>query len=93
VRLHRESFSIEITHIQKLVPREFNNEFVEKYTGGKFTTTEEMREEIGFKIQENWDQKSRQAMEDQLVDKIVDMHDIEVPESVVQNAIKVMGED
>ncbi|MDA3843841.1 MAG: trigger factor [Candidatus Kapabacteria bacterium] len=88
-----KNFSISVLEIQKLVPKEFNNEFVEKYTDGKFKTTEELRDDIGFKIQESWDQKSRQAMEDQLVEKIVDLHDFEVPESVVQNAIQVMGED
>ena len=87
-------FRVVIEKIEKLTPQEFDNEFVETYSRGRFQTTEEYREEIGFKIQEQWDQKTRQHMEDQIIYQLVDMHpDFDLPQSVVWDAMARMAED
>lgn len=88
-----KEYKMTVTSIQKLVPKEFTNEFVSTYTQGKFVTTDEFREEIGYKLQEKWDEKGRQEMENQIVNKLVEMHDFEPPESVLRNVMEVMLED
>lgn len=89
-----KTFQVTVTGIQKLIPQEFDNEFVKKYSEGKFETTDEYKEEIGFRIQEQWDQKSRQEVEDQIINKLVDMHsEFDVPESIVWNVMTSMAED
>ncbi len=88
-----QEFEVEVFGIRELVPAEWSNEFAEKYTKGKFTTTEELREEISFQIQEQWDEKARRAMEDDLVDKFVDAHDFPLPKSIVDQVGKAMFED
>lgn len=88
-----KKYEIEIFEIQLIEPVEFNDEFVKKYSQGKFETADDYREEISFKIQEQWDMKSRQALEDQIVNQLTEAHEFDLPESVVQEVIKSMAED
>lgn len=86
-------YQVEIINIQKLVPKEFTNEFVESFTNGKFISTEEFKEEIGFKLQESWNHRSHEAMEQQIVNKLVDMHHFPLPQTIVWSLMKDMVED
>ncbi len=80
-----KKYNIEVLDIQKLIPAEFNDELVAEITKGKFGTTEDYRQEIEFKMQEEWDNRSRQALENNLINKIVEMNpDVPVPGSVVE---------
>jgi trigger factor len=81
-----KALQFEITQIQKILPIELTPEFVSDYTGGKITTIEDFKDDIGFTMQERWNEKSRQAMERQIVQKMVELHQIEVPHSVVKDA-------
>jgi trigger factor len=85
--------SFTINNIKKLVPAEFNDSLAETYTGGKFTLAQDLKDEIGFELQEQWNQKSREAMEDQIVQKMVEMNGFEAPKGVVRNVVAGMLED
>jgi trigger factor len=87
-----KTFRIIINQISKLIPSEFTNEFVDSYSGGKFKTTEEFREEIELQIQEEWDRKSREEMENQIITRLVDLNNFEVPQSIVWNVIESMAD-
>lgn len=89
----QKTFNIKIEKILKLTPVELTDEFIKEYTQGKFETVDEYREEIGFKLQEQWNQKSREAMEEQLVKKITDMNDFEVPKGLLWKVVEGMTED
>lgn len=86
-------FEVELIEAQKLIPREFNNEFVEEYSKGKYSTTEELRDEMNFSMQQQWDERSREFMENQIVDQLVVQHDFPVPETVVTKVMEAMFED
>lgn len=80
-----KKFTVEVLDIQKVIPAEFTDDLVAEITKGKFTTTEDYRQEIEFKMQEEWDNRSRQALENNLINKIVEMNpDVPVPDSVVE---------
>lgn len=85
--------SFTINNIKKLVPAEFNDALAGTYTSGKLTLAQDLKDEIGFQLQEQWDQKTRQAMEDQIVEKMVAMNDFEAPNGVVRNVVIGMFED
>ena len=88
-----KTYRVTVKKIEKLIPVEFTNNFVETYTQGKFKTTEEFREDTGFKLQENWNEKSRREIENQLITKIVDMNDFVPPASLVEEVAQAMAED
>lgn len=92
--MDQKEFLITVQEIQKLIPAEINDEFVKEYTKGKFDSPDDLREEIGFQLQEQWDDRSRKAMEDQIIEKLIDMHDdIPMPESIVTSTMESMLDD
>ena len=53
------SFQVTVTDIQKVIPAEFTNDFAETVTGGKFTSTEELREDIEKQLNDYFERSSR----------------------------------
>lgn len=84
---------VTITDIQRVVPAEFNNEFAETITGGKFITTELLREDIENQIKAYFEQATKESMENQLVDHLVKSHDFEVPPSLVHAVVHQLFDD
>ena len=74
-------FEFTIDKINKIVPKILNDEFVREYTKEKIQTVEEFKDYIGFQIQEQWNQKSREEMEKQIMQQLVEMHDFDPPKS------------
>jgi trigger factor len=87
-------FQIEVNEIQKVIPAEFSNELVENITDGKFLSTEDFREDLGFKLQERWDQMSRNQLEENLITKIMEAQpEFSLPPSFKDRLIKSIYED
>lgn len=83
-------FKFSILDIFEIIPADFDDEFVQKYTNGKLSTTEEFKEEIGYQLQEKWDLRSRDEMTKQIIQQLVESHNFELPQSVVfETAIKL----
>lgn len=89
----QKRYNVVVKEIQRLIPKEFNNEFVESITNGKLKTTEEFREELEFNIQDEWDRKAREFIEGQIIDKVVSDNEVSVPESLVKQVMQQMLED
>lgn len=87
------SYQCTITDIQKVVPAEFTNDFVEQITNGRFTTTEQLREDIAVQLRAYYDNASRENMENQIVDHLVASHTFDAPESLVHNVIHHLFDD
>lgn len=86
-------YRVTIDNIEKLIPKELNEEFVRQYTKDKFSTVEDFKEEIGFQIQEKWDEKTRIELENQIITKLVEMHNFDLPKSIVKDVIDAMYQD
>lgn len=82
-----------VMDIQRVVPAQFTNEFVETYTKSRLNTTEQLRDELRAFMQQTHENKSREAIENQIFDILVDSHDFAVPESLIQTVSKAMFED
>lgn len=85
-------FEFTIEKIHKIVPKELTDEFVKDYTKERFLTVDEFKEEIGFQLQERWNQKSREEMERQIMNQLVEMNDFEPPSTMVINVAKSLFE-
>ncbi len=82
-----------IKNIKKIIPNEFSEEVLKKISQDKFSTIEDYKEEIGFRLQEVWDKKSLQIVENNIIDKLVSMHDIKLPEFIVEEQALKMFDD
>ena len=87
------TFRVTVNDIQKVVPAEFTNEFVETVTGGKFHNTEELREDIHTQLITYFEQASRESVENQLVDQLVKGHEFEVPGTLVHAVVHQLFDD
>lgn len=77
-----KNFKVTVKSIKKLTPAELNDEFVEKITNGRITKAEELKDEINFNLQDEWDKKTRELVETQIVNNLVDTNDIPAPEQI-----------
>lgn len=88
-----KAFEVNITGVQKLVPPELTNEFVKEYSKDRLETVQDFKEEVGFELQNFWDEKSRELMEKQIIDQLVDNNIFPVPETPIKKYIEAMKED
>ena len=78
-----------IKKVEQVTPAEFTPELIGKLTEGKLETIDELREEIGFKLQELYDNKSREYMVLQLLQKLNEMHsDYVIPQALIKDEVK-----
>ena len=87
------SQQVEITDIQRVVTAEFDNEFADSVTGGKFKTTEEVRNDIETQLKTYFEKASRESVENQIVDKLVTAHDFPIPSTLVHSVIHQLFDD
>ena len=88
----KKLYEITIEDIIRVVSAEFNNEFVQHYTKGELMTTDELSEDIGFKQQDQWNKRSREIMEQNMIEKLVNMHDIELPDTLINEGSKKLAD-
>jgi len=88
-----KNFKVTITKIQKLTPAELTDEFVERVTGGRITKADELKDEVNFNLQDEWDRKSRELVENQIVGSLVDSNQIPAPEQLVNQVLTQMVQD
>ncbi len=84
------AYEIQINDVQKLIPKELSDDFVKEHSKEAFETVDDFRNDIEFSLQEKWDRESRIAMEKQVVSKLVDENNFNVPDAFIQNAIDLM---
>ncbi len=88
-----KNFKVTVVGIKKLTPAELNDEFVEKITNGRITKAEELKDEINFNLQDEWDKKTRELVETQIVNNLVDTNNIPAPEQLVNQVVGQMVQD
>lgn len=87
------SFRVAVTDIQKVVPAEFTNDFVEQITGGRFKTTEELRNDITSQLRTYYTNAGREQVENQIVDQLVQAHAFDAPGALVHSVIHQLFDD
>lgn len=82
-----QSEYIVIKEIYRIILPEINDEFAKKATQDRLETLEDFRQEIGFAIQKQWDDRTRQELESQISDKLIEMHkDFDIPVALLSMA-------
>ena len=79
------TLELEVLEIQKLILPELNEEFIKEVSEGKFTLVDDFKEDIGFKLQEEWDKLSRKELENNLVNRILETQpQFDIPKTLIQ---------
>lgn len=88
-----KTFKVTIAKIQELTPAELTDEFVERITGGRITEANELKDEVNFNLQDEWDKKSRELVENQIVNNLVANNTVPAPEQLVNQVLGQMIAD
>jgi trigger factor len=86
-RTNSVPFMATVLEIKQVVLPELTDAFVETFTGGDFTTTEDFRRDIERDIRFSVDGMIRESMTNQLLDTILAAYDFEPPQSLVSEVV------
>ena len=59
--------------------------FVSRVTEGQFEDPDAFRDEIRRQLQESFDEQAREMVQGEIIDKMLDLHPVPVPESVIES--------
>lgn len=80
---HTHTFHVTVNEINKVVPPELSNEFVERITQNQLHTTEELRDDLRKQMEAQWNREVEEAMRNQLISKFIEIHPMDVPSTLV----------
>ncbi|MDA0986242.1 MAG: trigger factor [Bacteroidetes bacterium] len=90
---HKINLELNVTAIESVVLAEFNDEFVKKVTNDKMNSVTEFEENVKKDLENYFNDQSQKKYLDNLTQEIVKMHDIEVPESLVNSILTSFVEE
>jgi trigger factor len=85
--------AVRVVEAQKLLLPEIDESFIKKVSEDKYTTEEELRNEIRTSLEHAAQKRMDESIEEQIVAKLLDMHDFEVPHTIVHAIIDQMLEE
>ena len=62
----------------------FDEAFVRRISEQEFEDPEAFRDEIRRQLQEQWDEQAREMVQGEIIDKMLELHPVPVPESVIE---------
>lgn len=83
-------------HITEILEPDFDQldeEYIKHLTYGRLSTLEDYKEDVGFQLQQHWDNKSKKELEHQIIDYLVEHNDFELPKSVLEETALKIAED
>lgn len=63
----------------------FDEAFVERVSEQEFTDPEVFRQEVWNRLQDSWDERAREMVQEEIIDKMLELHPVPVPESVIES--------
>jgi len=61
-----------------------DEEFVRRASEGEFHDVDAFRADIRSRLQEAWDERAREMVQGEVIDKMLELHPVPVPESVIE---------
>jgi trigger factor len=62
-----------------------DEEFVRRVSEGEFHDIENLREDIRERLQDAWDERAREMVQGEIIDRMLELHPVPVPESVIES--------
>jgi trigger factor len=81
---HTERYRITVTEVRRRVLPEIDAAWVKEQTGGRTEELDELREEVRAGLEQSWERRAMEAMQEKMVEQFVDAHDFAVPEALVE---------
>lgn len=79
-------YKVQVTAVKKRQVPELNDDFAKDL--GEFTSLDQVRADIRGRLLEQKRRRAEHQAKDKLMEKLVDMHDFEVPEALVEQQVR-----
>ncbi|GIV59955.1 MAG: trigger factor [Rhodothermaceae bacterium] len=81
---HTHTFRLSVKEVKRRDLPELDEAFVRSVTGDRLDNPDDLRAEIREELNRLWAEKSREFLEELMIERIVDLHPLPVPESVIE---------
>lgn len=83
----KDAFRLVIRKVEKLHKADLTDQFAKEQTDGEARNVDEYRSLLKSRIQEYYDQTARDLFKNDVIDEMVEAHDIEVPEVFLEQVL------
>jgi trigger factor len=87
-----DRFRVTIKKVQKLEKAEMNEEFITKNSNGEAKTEDEFKSFLKSQMQKYYDQSTDDMLKNELVEALVEAHEVEVPEVFLEQILNAYVE-
>lgn len=87
------SLRVTIKNIEKTLPAELTPELISEQSDGQFDNLDDYRDSLIFKFQEQWNDRSKKLMQEQLKDHLITENVFDVPSYQVEREKKAQYEN
>lgn len=77
-------YEIVVNDVKRRDMPEVDDAFVEEITDGEFDNPDDFRAEIRERLEEAWSDRAREMVQGDIVDRMLELHPVPVPESVIE---------
>lgn len=77
-------YEVTVNEVKRRDMPELDDAFVEDVTDGEFDNVEDFRDEIRDRLKEAWSDRAREMVQGDILDRMLELHPIAVPDSVVE---------
>lgn len=91
VHTHRYEVTVKDTKRRELP--ELDDAFVGEVSKDQFVSVEELREDLKKNLQDAWSERSRELLDGRIVEKMLELHTVAVPQSAVEVYLDSFVED
>jgi len=90
---HDHRYEATVVDVQRRALPELDDEFASAATDGRVKTADALNTDIRSQLRERWDRALRDKLEHEIVQRMVELHEFEIPESVVELYLDSQIED
>lgn len=90
---HAHLFEVELQEVKRRDLPELDDAFAGEVSDDQVTTLEELRDAIRNEMEQAWEQQVNEYVENQIVEKMLDLHTVPVPPSVTEMYLDAFVED
>lgn len=90
---HVHRFEVTINEVKRRELPELDDAFVGEVTDDQLTSVDELRDEIRTSLENAWSRQTREFLENNITERMLDLHTVPVPSSVVDMYVDSFVED
>src|SRR5690606_3535667 len=80
---HTHRYEVLIKEAKRRELPELDDAFAKEVTKERFETLEELRQDVRNSLEQAWERRSRELLEGQIVERLLELHPIPVPDSAI----------